>query len=317
MVIGRNEGQRLLRCLKSILGSVDCVVYVDSGSTDSSQESAAELGAGVVSLDPSQPFTAARARNTGFDRLVSMSDDIEYIQFVDGDCEVDIDWVSKAVNVLQETPDIGIVCGRRRERNPAGSVYNQLCDLEWDTPIGYAASCGGDFMIRRSAFQQVNGFNADLIAGEEPDLCHRMRRQGWKVLRVDEEMTLHDAAITRFGQWWTRNIRSGHAYAEATWMHFGEPGHDGFRNSARIWLWGGVIPLFVLLGSLVNPVSLGATLIYPIQVARIALGEGASSKSSWQYAFFVTLGKFPEMQGQLKYLGSRLSRSRNRIIEYK
>ena len=36
VVIGRNEGVRLRRCLLSLRAGVDYVVYVDSGSTDNS-----------------------------------------------------------------------------------------------------------------------------------------------------------------------------------------------------------------------------------------------------------------------------------------
>ena len=87
VVIGRNEGERLLRCLRSVAGRAGAVVYVDSGSTDGSVEAARALGAEVVLLDPAVPFTAARARNAGLERLVELRPVVERVQFVDGDCE--------------------------------------------------------------------------------------------------------------------------------------------------------------------------------------------------------------------------------------
>ena len=65
VVIGRNEGERLRQCLMSIDKGVAGIVYVDSGSTDQSIALAESLGAQVVELDASIPFTAARARNVG------------------------------------------------------------------------------------------------------------------------------------------------------------------------------------------------------------------------------------------------------------
>lgn len=115
-----------------------------------------------------QPFTAARARNEGFACLHRLMPSVRYVQFVDGDCEVVAGWLPAAQAFLDQHPEVAVVCGRRRERYPTRSIYNQLCDLEWDTPVGQAKACGGDALMRADAFVQVNGYRADLIAGEEP-----------------------------------------------------------------------------------------------------------------------------------------------------
>src|SRR3990167_5804095 len=214
VVIGRNEVERLERCLASLVGAAGKIVYVDSGSTDASVPMAQGLGVEVVALDMSRPFTAARARNEGFACLQRLQPDIHFVQFVDGDCEVVDDWLAKAQAFLCEHPAVAVVCGRRRERFPQRSIYNRMCDLEWDTPVGEAKACGGDALMRADAFAAVKGFRADLIAGEEPELCVRLRAIGWKVWRLGEEMTLHDAAMTHFSQWWQRTLRGGHAFAE-------------------------------------------------------------------------------------------------------
>jgi glycosyltransferase involved in cell wall biosynthesis len=65
VVIGRNEGERLVRCLQSLAQFGAPLVYVDSNSTDGSSEQAQRLGAHAVQLDLTQSFTAARARNLG------------------------------------------------------------------------------------------------------------------------------------------------------------------------------------------------------------------------------------------------------------
>jgi GT2 family glycosyltransferase len=203
VAIGRNEGERLRVCLISLKGQVDTLVYVDSGSTDDSVAMAKEMGALVVELDRGVPFTAARARNVGFSTLREAAPDIELVQFVDGDCEVVAGWLERAEREILAEPELAVVCGRRRERYPNATVYNRLCDLEWASyPFGYAGACGGDALMRVAPVRQVGGYNPDIIAGEEPELCLRLRQRGWKILRVDAEMTLHDAAMTRFGQWW-------------------------------------------------------------------------------------------------------------------
>ena len=223
VVIGRNEGARLLACLASLRGRVRRVVYVDSGSRDRSVISAREAGAIVVPLDMTKPFTAARARNAG---IFALADDPpDFVQLIDGDCTLDPDWLPAALDAFARTPRAVVVCGRRRERHPEVSIYNTLTDHEWNTPVGKARACGGDALFRYVPLLNVGGFRDDLIAGEEPELCLRLQRTGGEIWRIDAEMTLHDAALTRFGQWWRRMVRSGHAFAEGAALHGGAAEH--------------------------------------------------------------------------------------------
>jgi GT2 family glycosyltransferase len=176
------------------------------------------------------PFTAARARNEGLARLLE-GGPLDYVQFIDGDCALQPGWIDTAQAFLDENPQAAVVHGRRRERYPEATVYNQLCDWEWDRPPGQAISCGGDAMMRVAAFQAVGGYDPHLIAGEEPELCVRLRAAGWQIWCLDAEMTLHDAAMTRFGQYWRRARRAGHAYAEGAAMHGAPPERHGVRGA--------------------------------------------------------------------------------------
>jgi GT2 family glycosyltransferase len=318
VVIGRNEGERLERCLTSLLGTAEQIVYVDSGSTDGSVSMAQRLGVVVVALDMTQPFTAARARNAGFQRLQQLLPEMAYVQFVDGDCEVVAGWLAKAQAFLQEQPSVAVVCGRRRERFPQHSIYNLLCDLEWDTPIGEAQACGGDALMRAEAFAAVSGFRPDLIAGEEPELCVRLRAAGWKVWRLAEEMTWHDAAMTRFSQWWQRTQRGGHAFAEGAFLHGAPPERHWLQESRRAWLWGFGFPVVTVVASyLLGWLGLLLLLVYPLQVARLARRGKRSARENWLQAGLLVLGKFPEMLGQVKFLLSRLGARKASLIEYK
>lgn len=320
VAIGRNEGDRLGQCLRSAIGKAACVVYVDSGSTDGSLELARSIGADIVELDLSTPFTAARARNEGFARLLQVLPDIEFVQFVDGDCEVVDGWIDRAQQELTAKPDVAVVCGRRRERFPNATAYNKLCDIEWNTPIGEAKACGGDSMMRVAAFQQAGGFNPALIAGEEPELCVRLRQNSWKILRLDAEMTLHDAQMTRFAQWWKRSQRAGHAYAEGSWLHGNTPDRHWVKDTLRIWFWGFVLPVLALgTAWFTHGWSLFLLFGYPVLTYRIyrRMQQNLPSQDAALYAMSCVLGRFPQLQGQILFHQRRLLGQRTKLIEYK
>ncbi|MET0335687.1 MAG: glycosyltransferase family A protein [Rhizobacter sp.] len=318
VVIGRNEGERLRACLTSVVRFAGLAVYVDSNSTDDSVAMAKAMGVDVIVLDPDVPFTAALARNAGWRRVLELSPAIEFIQFVDGDCAVVEGWIPKAHDFLRQQPEVVAVCGRRRERYPDRSIYNLLCDLEWATPIGETRSCGGDVMMRATALQAVEGYRASLIAGEEPELCVRLRARGGRIWRLDEEMTLHDAAMTRLGQWWKRSMRAGFAYAEGAHLHGKPPERHCVRASRRAWTWGLVLPVLAVLGAVLwSPWALAVLLVYPVQALRLYLGFAGPLKARVARAGFTVLGKFAEVVGQIKFVMLRLSGRRARLIEYK
>ena len=308
IVIGRNEGARLIACLDALVG-FEPVIYVDSGSTDGSVEAARARGAQVVSLDMSRPFTAARARNAG---LSAVPEGVALVQFLDGDCVVQDGWLSRAQAFLQERPDVAAVCGRRREMYPQASVYNALIDAEWATPVGAALACGGDALMRVAALRDVGGYRDDLIAGEEPELCVRLRAAGWGIWRLDTEMTAHVAQLMRFGQWWQRSKRAGHAFAEGAALHGAPPERHWVSQTRRALLWGAGLPLIVAITVLfVGPWGLLVALVFPVQIARL------SRRSGWTWALFSVLGKFAEARGALGYYWRRLVGGQKRLIEYK
>jgi GT2 family glycosyltransferase len=316
VLIGRNEGERLVAALAAAREQGLRMVYVDSGSTDGSVAAAAAVGAAVVDLDLSTPFTAARARNEGFARLLE-DGPVDYVQFIDGDCILQPGWIETARAFLDENPQVGVVHGRRRERFPEASLYNRLCDWEWDVPPGEVRACGGDALMRVAALRQVGGFDPSLIAGEEPELCVRLRAAGWRIWCLDAEMTLHDAAMTRFGQFWQRARRAGHAYAEGAALHGAPPERHGVEGRNRALLWGAALPVAILLLALIHPAFLLLALVYPAQVARIALAQGPTGRMGWLRALFLTLAKFPQAQGALEFLVRRWRGGRSGLIEYK
>lgn len=246
VVIGRNEGERLKASLASVEG-IGHVVYVDSGSTDGSQAFARCQSVQVVELPVPPKFTAARARNAGIEALLRAAPDLAKIQFVDGDCTVEPDWIEIASAALNADPALGGVFGRRREVAPERSIYNRMCDAEWNVPIGPTLATGGDAMFRVAALRAVSGYDSGLIAGEEPDMCLRMGRMGWRFERLDAPMTRHDAQITRFGQWWRRANRAGFAVASHVARHgkASLPGNIG--QLKRMLIWAALLPAVLIL----------------------------------------------------------------------
>lgn len=321
MVIGRNEGERLKRCFDSTVSCRVPLVYVDSGSVDLSVLVARERAVPAIQLDDSFPFTAARARNIGFQVLLARHPRMEFVQFVDGDCELCEAWLDRALAVMANRQDAAIVCGRVREQFPQASVYNRICELEWKKPIGEIDGCGGNMLVRVAAFRQVDGFNAEIIAAEDTDLCTRLRLNDWKVLSIDADMVRHDAAMLSFKQWWRRAVRAGHAMTEGAARHGQTPARLFVHARRRIALYGFVLPVVAL--ALLWPtrgLSLLLFGIYVMQFFKTFAGlreRGESRGDAVLYAAHCVLAKFPQALGQLVYVWNRLTGRRSLIIEHK
>jgi GT2 family glycosyltransferase len=331
VAIGRNEGERLRRCLVSLASNRERLpsVYVDSGSTDGSVDLAQSMGVEVVELDLTRPFSAARARNAGFERLKQVAPGIHYVLFVDGDCEVVDGWIERAKAEFERRPKAAVVCGRRREMFPEHSIYNRLADFEWDTPIGEAVACGGDAMMRVEAFDSAGGFDATAAAGEEPELCQRLRREGWSVWRIDAEMTRHDLGMTRFRQWWRRQYRSGYNGLDIATRF---PGEDKLfvANLMRARVWGFGWPLLLVLASLVGWLVAGAVgvlvggglavLLMALQILRLAAKirkRVDSPRTALAYGLLTMVAKWGDLAGQIGYVLDRRQGRMARLIEYK
>ncbi|WP_425407755.1 glycosyltransferase [Hyphococcus sp.] len=317
VAIGRNEGERFKRCLASLMREGDRIVYVDSGSTDGSVAHAERAGAAVVRLDTQIPFTAARARNAGFAELARRWPDTKTVMFIDGDCEITEGFVTAGLERLTGQSDIGIVTGKCRERDPDATVYNRLCEIEWNGPVGEIEACGGIFMTRADIFRSVGGFNEKIIAAEDDDFCIRVRALGERIVRIDHDMCLHDADMRHFGQWWRRMVRAGHAFAQLGDIH-----GDYFKaERRRAWGWGLLLPAIALVGA---PVSGGWTLLlfglYPLSFWRTRgnlIKDGQQPNHAMLGAAFLTLAKFPNLLGMIQYRLKKMTGNEIGIVEYK
>ena len=323
VVIGRNEGERLLACLRSVRALGCPVVYVDSGSADGSLERAAALCDLALALDPTRPFSAARARNEGLNALLAARPELRSIQFLDGDCTLLPGWLDAAEQAMTADPGRAIVVGPLRERHPEASDYNRLCALEWrSTPgdLSNFGALGGIMFVRVEAFVRVGGFNEQVIAGEDSEFGVRVALAGFKVTKIAAEMATHDADIRRFGQWWRRAVRGGHAIGQRFSLHGRGAMRDCARERRSVLVWGMALPVTILaLAPATHGLSLllaGGYAVLGQRIARYRRGQGDSGAEARLYARFVVIGKFAEAWGLLKFYLNNMA-GRFRIIEYK
>jgi GT2 family glycosyltransferase len=323
VVIGRNEGERLMACLRDLLLQRRPILYVDSGSSDGSADAARALGVAVLPLDPARPFTAARARNEGAQALLRQHPSLAFVQFLDGDCLIAPGWLAAAEAALQADGACAVVFGHLKEKFPQASIYNLLCALEWRSPSGPVANfghLGGIMMVRRSVFEALRGFNADVIAGEDSEFGVRVGLAGHGARKLDAPMASHDANIHRFSQWWTRSVRAGHAIGQRAQLHADDASRDCAKERRSTWFWGLILPLAVVLAA---PATKGLSLLLLAgyltlgwRIAKFRLSIGDDRREARLYAAFTVLAKYANGLGLLKYQFNRL-RGRVRIIEYK
>lgn len=324
VIIGRNEGARLTRCIRSAQAIRDLrgafeIIYVDSASTDDSVERARALGVSVIVVHPHRP-SAALGRNAGWQAARA-----PYVLFLDGDTILDPHFVARALPLFKD-PNVAVVWGHRRELRPEASVYNRVLDLDWIYPPGPSELCGGDALMRRSALAGVNGFDDRLIAGEEPELCQRLRTLGYRIEHIDQPMTLHDLAMTRWSQYWRRAVRAGHAYAEVA---------ERFRDT-DLPLWSAEVRrnrvhAAVLIGAALGGIALAILaetpwpllltiafyLILIVRTARRVEWKEPSLMTRLLYGVHSHLQQIPILIGQLGYYSDRRAGRRRRLIEYK
>lgn len=321
VVIGRNEGARLARSLASALASTKLVIYVDSGSSDDSVTVAQGLGVRVWQLDPVQPFSAARARNEGFAQLRGSHPELQIVQFLDGDCELAPHWLGVGLAELERASDTALVCGHILEHDPAASPYNRMCALEWRQRPGDVDACGGNFMVRADLFDRLGGFRCEVTAGEEDELCQRVRAQGGKIRLLDHAMVEHDAALLRFSQWWQRARRCGHAYAQGRFLHRGRPGGRFRREARSMILWGAVLPTLAIVPAAptggASLFFLGGYALLFLRIHRRCRQRGWSSAEARLYAAFTVLAKFPGALGVMKFNLDRWRGRHPALIEHK
>lgn len=324
VVIGRNEGARLSDCLQSVRqvqwqGLRWELLYVDSHSGDGSPGVARRLGAQVLCLGE-QPPCAAAGRNIGWRAARGA-----LVLFLDGDTRLDPHFVPRARDVLGADPRLVAVWGHRRESHPGQSIYTRVLDLDWVFAPGRTDYFGGDALVRRHALAEVGGFDDTLVAGEEPELCRRLRAAGWQIEHIDAPMTSHDLAITTARAWWKRAERAGLAYAQvaARYAQTADPlwqaearhnrRHAGLLLAAiglfgvAVWQWPTAAAVLVLI----------ALALWARSARRCRWKCPDQPALAWAYAAHSHLQQLPILAGQWRWHRLQRARRAPALIEYK
>lgn len=209
----RNRPALLRRCLQSIFDldypPEKCeVIVVDDGSTDNTAEVASAFD--VKLLRNEQQIGAGRSRN----RAVSQAQN-ELLALIDSDCIVEQDWLRRLVPFFND-PAQAVVGGAIRAAN-TGPLIGRYEDVKSSLFTGERPAevtlngevdqlPAANLLIRRAAFEEINGHDPGLIFGEDVDLCWRLIKAGGRVsyrpvagVKHAYRLTLKGFLKTRFG----------------------------------------------------------------------------------------------------------------------
>ncbi len=314
VIIGVNAEKTLASCISSIRAAnypQSClhIYYADGGSHDNSLAIAAEFtDVTILALNPEHP-TPGLGRNAGWKAGKS-----PLVHFFDSDTILHPDWLAQAVATISE--GVAAVRGNRCEIFPRATLYNWIGSLEWNDQPGDVECFGGDVLIRRSVLEQSGGYDEVLVGGEDPELSRRIRHLGWRIIQLDQEMTRHDLAMTRFGQYWQRAYRSGYAFAAVTDRFSKQKTGFWFAEFRRILVRGGGCQILLsaaLVSLLLFPEAVPLALAMAIsglgllffprlfRVGYFARDKQLSRSDARIYAWHCSIVVLPDLFGLLRY----------------
>lgn len=313
VIVGRNDGARLARCIRSarsirgLRGAFE-ILYVDLESSDGSPARARDMGAAVVSA-PGSHGRAAVGRNAGWRAARA-----PVVMFLGADTVLEPDFVAGAVPLLRD-PNVAIVWGHRRELHPEASLVHRILDLDGLHPPGPAEHCGPDALMRRTALEQVEGFDERLGAGEDVELCGRLRALGYRIEHIDQPMTLYDLDVSGWVGYWRHAVLTGYRLAE-TADRFRDRMPAGWLVAARrnrLHGAGLVLAAGLALGSSLWVADLRPMLV--LLALSLALVLRSAGQAVWKepdpltrfvYGIHVHLSQIPMLIGQLGYYRERI-----------
>ncbi|MDC7223954.1 MAG: glycosyltransferase family 2 protein [Spirochaetales bacterium] len=321
VIIGRNEGEKLVRCIESVRKinypqDLLEVLYVDSDSSDQSLERAREAGVDkALSLVSDRPCAAA-GRNRGLRESRG-----ELVLFLDGDTIIEPDFLEKALPSFEDE-SIAIVYGNRCEIHE-DQFYIQLCNRDWDRTYGFTETSGGDILARRSVMEEIGGYY-EIIAGEDPEMSNRVVNRGYRILHIEAKMVDHDLGIRTFPMYWKHAVRSGFAYSIVADLTGKREKALWVRENGKIMIQGFAMVSFTVLCLVLAvflkspfPCLLAYLGLNSLQIVRLFIknrGKFNTLKMNLAYsALHCYVLKVPMFVGQLKYYLNK----NQKLIEYK
>jgi GT2 family glycosyltransferase len=266
LVVGRNNKDDLLRCLKTFFASADVpveAVVVDNDSSDGSPAAVADEFPQATVLVQSKNLGYGRAANVGLERCKG-----RFVLLLAPDVSVDQQCVGRLADLLLTRPDAGAVGPRlllpggrldpdaRRSFPVASTIFYQTVGLSRLFPrsrrfgrhnLGHVpeddvhemdAGSAACLMLRRSALDRVGFFDPRyFMFGEDLDLCYRLKIGGWKIFYLPSAGAIHHVRpVSR-----ERERQLSYERHRAMWtFHFKHHSEDvsAFSNGlvwAQIW----------------------------------------------------------------------------------
>ena len=202
IVIGRNEGWKLTKCLESIYKAISVnnlqaeVIYVDSQSKDDSITRAKKFDKIRIFQLLEKKVNAAKARNVGAKEATG-----KYLFFLDGDMELFPEFLTHAFST-KETLVHPLVGGRLEHHyyNEKWALLDKKIFLTHKNPV-FKPIAGGTFIIEKTLWDSVDGMDNRFVVSEDPELGLRLAEKGVLLKSIPHFLGIHHTQIpTNKGQ---------------------------------------------------------------------------------------------------------------------
>ena len=188
-VIGRNEGQHLPACIKSLrqLAALEIdyeTIFVDSASTDNSPLIAQSGFDQVLCLAQSPFLNAGAARNVGTQHAKG-----DWVLYLDGDMELAPEILADIGELIRSGQTDDGLCGFTENIYPDGS--RDLNHFRGNFEGSNCRMFGGAVLLPRLKVLEAGNWSCSLYAYEESELYSRLLRCGVNVRWYDHRMVEH------------------------------------------------------------------------------------------------------------------------------
>jgi glycosyltransferase involved in cell wall biosynthesis len=181
IVIGKNEGWRLTKCLQSIYDTIEYnglkkseIIYVDSKSSDDSIKRAKAFTT-VNIFEITGECNAAIARNIGANEAAG-----DILFFTDGDMEINKDFLSKVI--INSNLKYDYVTGHLDDylydyNDRFLGKNHRTYGKHLPKKLKWSRVCGGVFLIKKHLWDQMGGMRTKYKMNEDFDLSIRLKKE--------------------------------------------------------------------------------------------------------------------------------------------
>jgi glycosyltransferase involved in cell wall biosynthesis len=193
IIPAHNEEKYLPKCLESLEKQIFKLpfetIVVDNNSKDKTSIIAKDYKVKLI-FEPRQGVTIAK--NAGAKNAIS-----DIFIFLDADCIAPTQYLENIYTFLTDPPKVSAIGGPYVFIDGGPLVYFITKKLKYlyfflsatKLFFGYQVLTGGNMVVKREAFQKINGFNeniTNIIDPEDVDFSVRLQKKGFKVVLKNE-----------------------------------------------------------------------------------------------------------------------------------